>query len=140
RFASAYWVRDIEPADPSAGQASVDARSLAIPDPPHTAAPEASGPASPGQTAPHVASGQAWQTSGKVPPTSNGFTAKLAGAAAVTLDTAGMHLSTARPIAGAVGTDRAVTLILAGRFAPGTVVTVDGVRLPARPGGDALRI
>ncbi|MFL5913341.1 MAG: alpha/beta hydrolase-fold protein [Gaiellaceae bacterium] len=134
RFASAYWVRDIEPADAKAGHAAIDARSLAIPDPPHTATPEAGTPAAPGQTAPHLTQGQGWHSSGNAAPRSNSFTAKLTGASAATLDLAGMRLSAKRPIKGTVTTDHALTLILlrpsggAVRIAlePGThVVTVE---------------
>ena len=112
RFASAYWVRDVEPADPANGHATIDARSLAIPDPPHTATPEAGTPAAPGQTAPHATTGQGWQTSGRAPATSNSFTAKLTGASAVTLDLARMRLDGAKPIRATVTTDHALTLIL----------------------------
>jgi hypothetical protein len=112
RFASAYWVRDLEPADAKSGHATIDAHSLAIADPPHTTTPEAGTPAAPGQTAPHLTTGQGWQTSGRAPATSNSFTAKLTGATAVTLDLAAMRLSTGRPIQGTVTTDHALTLIL----------------------------
>ena len=112
RFASAYWVRDIEPADTNAGHATIDARSLAMPDAPHTATPEAGTPAAPDQAAPHLTTGQAWQSSGKTAARSNSFTAKLTGASAATLDLAQMRLDTARPIHGTVTTDHALTLIL----------------------------
>src|SRR5436190_1552275 len=123
-FPSAYWVRDLEPADAKAGHASIDART----------------PAAPGQTAPHLTIGQAWTQSGPAPATSNGFTAKLTGASAVTLDTATMRISTSRPISGELNSDHALTLSLLGRFAGRTRVTIDGAPARAELTGGVLRI
>jgi hypothetical protein len=130
-FPSAYWVRDLEPADAAAGHASIDARTLAVPEPPHTTAPEAGGPAAPGQTAPHLQIAQAWRQSGPAPPTSNGFTATLTGAEAVALDTAQMRISTTQAITGDLSSDHALTLSLLARFPARTRVTLDGVRTAA---------
>src|SRR5436190_7146243 len=139
-FPSAYWVRDLEPADAKEGHATIDARTLAVPHPPHQARPEEGTPAAPSQTAPHLTIGQAWTQSDPAPPTSNGFTAKLTGASAVTLDTATMRISTSRPISGDLSSDHALTLSLLGRFDPRTRVTVDGVRVAATVSGSALTI
>src|SRR5436190_3451229 len=139
-FPSAYWVRDLEPADAKAGHASIDARTLAVPDAPRATSPEAGSPAAPGQTAPHLTIGQAWTQSGPAPATSNGFTAKLSGASAATLDTATMRISTSRTIQGDLSSDHALTLSLLGRFAGRPRVTIDGAPATAELTVGVLRI
>jgi hypothetical protein len=113
-FDSAYWVRGLEPVDARAGHATIDARSLAIPEAPHTAAPEAFGPATPKQASPFVMTGQAWTSGGSPGATSNGFDVSLAGANAVTLDLRRMRVSIGAPIRGQIHADHTITLSLAG--------------------------
>jgi hypothetical protein len=126
-FDSAYWMRGLQPADARAGHASVDARSLAIPDTPHGTAPEAFGPATPTQVDPFVMTGEAWSAGGPPGPTSNGFEASLTGASGVTFDLARMRISSAAPIDGKVTADHALTVRLAGSWARRPAVAGAGV-------------
>jgi hypothetical protein len=113
-FDSAYWVRGLQPVDMRAGHATIDARSLAIPEAPHTTAPEAFGPATPTQASPFVMTEQAWTTSGSAGATSNGFEASLAGASSVTLELPRMRVSIGAPIRGKIHSDHVLTLGLSG--------------------------
>ena len=115
-FDSAFWVSGLTPADEAKGTARIDARSLAIPEPQHDALPEVVPPISPEQTDPSVEEGQAWVVhAGTEAPARNGFVATLKGATSVRLDLRRMKISTRKPIAADVTTDRAVTIYLGKR-------------------------
>src|SRR3954452_22685484 len=112
-FDSAFWVSDLEPADPAKGVARVDARSLAIPEPKRDAVPEVVPPVSPDQTDPSVEEGQAWVAHpGTEAPARNGFVLSLQGAKAVRLDLRRMRISVRAPISADVTADRLVTIEL----------------------------
>jgi Putative esterase len=121
-FDSAYWVSGLQPVDGRAGHASIDARSLAIPQPPHNPTLQAFGPATPTQADPFVMTGQAWTESGDPPPTSNGFEAALHGASAVTLAVDRMSIATGAPVRGRIVADHPVALRLLGTWPQRTVV------------------
>jgi hypothetical protein len=124
----AYWMSGLTPRNAPAGKAQFDGTSLAISDPPHLAVPDAGGPASPGQFLPYAMTGQQWvaDPTATAPPTSNRFTATLTGASAVRLDLARMSIDVAKAVQGAVTTDGALELRLAGAWATTPTVTVDG--------------
>jgi hypothetical protein len=123
----AYWMSGLEPVDEKSGSAKVDVRSLAIPDPPHSTAPETTAPATPTQGYPYAMVGQAWQQDlANTPATSNGFTATLTGARAVTFDTRRMRLSTHEPIQATINNDAPLTLTLAGHWPRSITARVDG--------------
>ena len=125
----AYWMSELTPRDPVAGQARFDGTALAIPEQPHLAVPDAGGPASPGQFLPYVMTGQQWvaDPTATEPSPSNAFTASLTGASAVRLDLARMGVDVGRAVKGTVATDGALQLRLAGPWPATPVVTVDGV-------------
>jgi hypothetical protein len=132
-FDSAYWMSGLEPVDATAGTASVDAVSLAIGEAPRLTVPEAGGPASVGQTGPWVMEGQRWLDDplAEVPATTNGFTATLSGARAVTFDLNRMKVSSTSTVTGNVTTTAALTLSLSGAWLTLPTVTVGGQPLPA---------
>src|SRR5205807_10444496 len=138
----AYWMSELAPRDINGGQAQFDGTSLAIPEQPHPALPDAGGPASPGQFLPYVMTGQQWvaDPTAKAPPTSNAFTSTLTGASAVRLDMARMNIDVAKAVHGVVTTDGVLTLRLAGAWAAAPTVTVDGVAVPAALAGGVLSI
>jgi pimeloyl-ACP methyl ester carboxylesterase len=113
-FDKAYWMSNLQPVDPAKGVARFDGRSLAIPDTPHDAVPEAGGPATTDETNPFVMEGQAWRAKvGTAPATSNGFEIKLTGASVVRLDLRRMDISAREPILGDVTTEAPLRLELA---------------------------
>ena len=122
----AYWVDALEPSDPVAGRAEIDARSLAIGDPAVTTEPEAGGPSAPGQTGPYVMTGLAWREAGPGPALANGFEAALRGTAAVHLDVLGMAISADVPLTGVVDSEDPFVLGLRGDWRAKPAVTIDG--------------
>jgi pimeloyl-ACP methyl ester carboxylesterase len=115
-FDSAFWVSELQPADPAKGVARLDARSLAIPEPQHEVLPEVVPPVSPEQTDPSVEEGQAWVTHpGTEAAARNGIVLTLSGAESVRLDPRRMKISTRKPIFADVTTDRPVTIYLGTR-------------------------
>ena len=132
-FDRAYWMSGLEPVDAVKGTAQVDAVSLAIGEAPVVKVPEAGGPASLGQTGPWAMEGQAWLADplASAPAKSNGFTATLSGAKAVTFDLARMKVDTARAVAGSVTTAAPLTLGLAGAWTSVPTVTVSGLPVAA---------
>jgi pimeloyl-ACP methyl ester carboxylesterase len=127
----AYWMSGLEPVDLKSGTAEVDARSLAIPDPPHTDLPQTGAPAGPYQGWPYTMVGQEWGPAqpgllSTPAPAGNGFEATLTGASAVTLDTHRMRLDTAVPMSGQVTNDAPLTLTLTGDWPAGATVTDNG--------------
>lgn len=112
-FDHAYWMSDLQPVDPARGIARVDAKSLAIPDPAHDAAPDVVPPVSVDQADPSVEEGQKWVVHpGTEPPAKNGFVAKLTGACRVQFDLRRMRISTRAPISAAITADHDLTLEL----------------------------
>jgi pimeloyl-ACP methyl ester carboxylesterase len=138
----AYWMSELTPRNGTSGQAQFDGTSLAIPDQPHLALPEAGGPASPGQFLPYVMTGQQWvaDPTKNTPSPSNAFTATLTGASAVRLDVAAMKVDVTKPVHGTVTTDGPLTLRLAGEWAATPVVTVDGVPVPVTLANGVLSV
>jgi pimeloyl-ACP methyl ester carboxylesterase len=124
----AYWMSGLEPVNRRSGTAKVDARSLAIPDPPHTDLPQTGAPAGPYQGWPYTMVGQQWAPDllGRSTPASNGFAATLTGASAVTFDTRRMRLLTTQPLSAQVTNDAPLTLTLTGEWPAGTNVTDNG--------------
>jgi len=136
----AYWMRGLEAVDGAKGIARFDGASLGLSAEPHTTFPEADAGPKPGNGAPYTMTGQAWQADpAATPATSNGFTATLTGAKAVTLDLGRMKLSTAEPMAGTVTTDAPLALTLDGAEGP-VDVTIDGQPATATRNGDELTI
>jgi hypothetical protein len=132
-------VSGLTPADDQKGVARIDARSLAIPDRPHSNLPEAGGPATPDQTGPYAMVGQAWTPGAAAPSLGNAFTAKLTGATAVALDTGRMRLDPRRPISGTITTEKRLGLELHGAWARLPRATVDGSLVPVtRVARDAI--
>lgn len=131
-FDRAYWMSELTPADPVAGVARFDGRSLAIAEPATLTVPEAGGPAMVGQTGPFTLTGIAWLTDplAAAPAGANAFAATLSGAAAVRLDLTRMAIDTAAPVTGTVTTDSPLELRLDG-FGGDRLVTVNG--LPVQP-------
>jgi dienelactone hydrolase len=127
-FDSAYWVSGLSPVDVENGVAEVDVTSLAIPQQPTLAAPEAGGPASVGQAGPWAMQGLRLvaDPTKTAPAAVNGFTATLTGAQGVELDLARMRVSTDRAITGTVTTDAPLALRLAGTWPTPPAVTVGG--------------
>ena len=109
-FDSAYWMSGLTPADPVAGVASFDGRSLARPAAPTLTVPEAGGPASLGQAGPYAMTGLTWLADpvGAAPAPVNGFELDLSGVSSVTLDPVGMGLDLSKPLVTNVTTDRRV--------------------------------
>ena len=138
-FDSAYWVSGLTPADDQKGVARIDARSLALPDRPHSNLPEAGGPATPDQTGPYAMVGQAWTPGAATPSLGNAFTAKLTGATAVMLDTGRMRLDPRRPISGTITTEKPLRLELHGTWRRLPRATLDGSPVPVtRVARDAI--
>jgi dienelactone hydrolase len=127
-FDSAYWMSHLTPTDPENGVASVDARSLAIPEPAHLTIPEAGGPAALGQTGPFVMKGLAWIADplAAEAEAANAFEATLTGASSVRFDLARMEIDTALPVAGQMDTGEALELQLTGAWSAVPPVTIDG--------------
>ncbi len=115
-FDKAYWLRGLQPAQPDAGVATFDGRSLAIREPATVTVPDTGGPLALGQTGPYVMTGLAWLANplALAAPVSNGFNFTLSGASSVTVDGAAMRLNAALPVTGRVTTDRAVTVNVLG--------------------------
>jgi hypothetical protein len=116
-FNRAFWVSGLEPVDPAKGVARVDARSLAIPEPAHDVVPDIVPPVSVDQTDPSVEEGQKWDVQpGSEPAAKNGFTLKLTGARAVTLDLKRMHIKIDQPISMDITSDHdAVVTLVSGK-------------------------
>jgi pimeloyl-ACP methyl ester carboxylesterase len=115
-FDSAFWVSDLEPADPAKGIARIDARSLAIPEPTHDVVPDVVAPVSADQSDPSVEEGQAWVTHARTEsPAKNGVVVTLSGAKSVRLDLRRVRISAREPISVDVTTDRPVTIQLGTR-------------------------
>jgi dienelactone hydrolase len=130
-FDSAYWMSGLRPRDAERGVAKVDAVSLARPQVPRLAVPEAGGPTSVGQSGPWAMQGLRWMDRGGAPAAVNGFTATLTGAEAVTFDLARMAISTAAPVTGEVTTEAPLTLLLLGDWSTAPQVLVDGAPVAA---------
>jgi hypothetical protein len=132
-FDKAYWMSGLEPVDAVNGSAQVDAVSLAIGEAPVVKVPEAGGPASLGQTGPWAMEGQAWLADplASAPAKTNGFTATLSGARAVTFDLARMKVDTTRAVTGTVTTAAPLTLSLAGAWTSVPTVTVGSTAVAA---------
>jgi pimeloyl-ACP methyl ester carboxylesterase len=113
-FDHAYWMSELTPADLAAGFATFDGVSLAIPEHPYRAVPEAQGPLAPGQTGPYLMTGMKWlnDPTAAAPAAVNGFRATLQNAAAVKLDLARMRVSPGIPITGTITTNRPLQLRL----------------------------
>jgi poly(3-hydroxybutyrate) depolymerase len=140
-FDKAYWVSGLEPRDATNGRARVDARSLAIPDPPRRLVPEAGAGASPDQTQPWVMTGQAWQydAAGSRSKPRNGLSATLEGATAVTFDLARMRIDAARQIEAKLSTDGPLAMTLIGDWKDAPTVQANGSRLAARLASSSRR-
>ena len=140
-FDSAYWVSGLEPREATNGTARVDARSLAIPDRPRRAVPEAGGGAGPDQTQPWVMTGQAWEydPAGPRAEPRNALSATLEGAAAVTFDLARMGIDRRREIEARLTTDGPLALTLTGNWARTPAVRLEDGPLPARLAGTRRR-
>jgi hypothetical protein len=132
-FDKAYWMSGLEPVDPVAGTAQVDAVSLAIGESPVVKVPEAGGPTSLGQTGPWVMEGQQWVTDPltAAPAKQNAFTASLSGARAVQFDLARMRIDTAKAVTGSVTTTAPLELGLSGSWTAVPTVTVGGAPVAA---------
>jgi hypothetical protein len=136
----AYWMSGLQPVDESKGSARFDGRSLAIPLVGHTTTPEADSVPKTDQASPYTMVGQAWKTDvGATPATSNGFTATLTGARAVTLSLRRMALSAHRELDGSVQSDAPLELTLRG-VGNQVGVTVDGAPATVARHGRALTI
>ena len=123
-FDRAWWMSELTPADPVAGAARFDGRSLALAEPDPLLVPEAGGPASRGQVGPYTMTGLAWLANpvGSADRT-NGFEITLTGASAVRLDLSAMGIDEAQPVTAKVTTDTPLELRLGDRtltFSPGT--------------------
>ncbi len=141
RFNRAYWMSGLQPVDRADGVATFDGVTLARPEAPHTLAPEAGGPAAPGQSGPYTLTGQRWETDdAALPAARNGFTATLTGARAVRLAYGRMGIKTRRRSFATVETEAPLRLRLAGRFPKRMRAFVDGERVAARRGRRALTV
>ncbi len=120
-FDRAYWMSRLEPADPEAGVATFDGTSAAISEQPHTAVPEAGGPAAIGQTGPFVMTGMQWLTglAGEAPAPANDFTATLTGARGVRLNLERMGIDVTKPATATIETDTPLVLELRADWGPG---------------------
>ena len=125
-FDRAYWMSGLEPLDGERGVARFDGRTLGVPERPHTALPEAGGPAAPDQAGPYAMFGQAWALPGAAPAPRNAFEASLSGARAVSLDTGAMRLDPRTELTGGVDTEAALRLELTGAWPKRLAATVDG--------------
>jgi poly(3-hydroxybutyrate) depolymerase len=132
-FAQAYWMSGLDLVNERdlGGIARFDGRSLAIPERPHTLAPEAGVPQT-DQTGPYVMKGQKWQYNGAAPgPRVNGFVVKISGAKGVRLDVARMRLSTRKRFTGDVDTGSRLRLVLRGHWPRRVSARVGGKRIHA---------
>ncbi|MDP9139387.1 MAG: prolyl oligopeptidase family serine peptidase, partial [Pseudomonadota bacterium] len=115
-FDAAWFVHDLQAADPLNGTASIDVRTLARPEgaiTPVVTAGVDTGPLTGQAASPFVE--QAWQIGAVTDAPRNAFDAHLSGVARVRLDLAGMALSAAEPLTASVRTDSSsvMTLMLA---------------------------
>ena len=126
-FDRAYWMSGLEPVDPAKGVARFEGRSLAIPERPHSTAPETGGPAKEDQAGPYVMTGQAWRFGDTaLPDRQNAFEASLSGASAVRLSTSRMQLDASRRLIGDLTTGSALRLTLEGAFGRRVSASIDG--------------
>ena len=139
-FDRAYWMSGLEPVDPERGVARFDGRTLAVPDRPHLALPEAGGPAGPDQAGPYVMYGQSWLPIGIAPAARNAFEATLSGARSVRLDVASMRLDPHRELTGDLDTAAPLTLELAAAWPKRLTATLDGAPVAVERSGDTVRI
>ena len=142
-FDRAYWMSRLEPADAEAGAATFDGTSAAIAAEPHTALPEAGGPAAPGQTGPYVMTGLRWLTglAGAAPEPANAFAATLTGAQRVRLGLGRMAIDARRPVTGTVETDNPLALELRARWGEATpAVLVNGEPAAVSRAGRVLTV
>jgi hypothetical protein len=125
-FNRSYWMSGLEPLDEESGVARFEGRTLGVPEKPHTALPEAGGPAGPDQAGPYVMTGQTWALPGASPARRNAFEASLAGARAVSLDVEAMRLDPDAAVSGDVSTEAPLRLELTGPWPKRLTVTIDG--------------
>jgi hypothetical protein len=126
-FDHAYWMSGLTPSDPAKGVARIDARSLAIPEPAHTVAPDVASPISAEQATPSAMEGQLWVTkAGSEAPARNAFEAKLTGASAVRLDLKRMRIKPRRGVTGELDTQAPLRLELSGNWAKRVTAAIDG--------------
>ncbi|MFL5844967.1 MAG: prolyl oligopeptidase family serine peptidase [Solirubrobacteraceae bacterium] len=136
----AYWMRGLEPVDEAKGIARFDGASLGLPAEPHATFPEADAGGKTGNGAPFTMVGQSWKADpAATPATSNGFTATLTGARAVTLELRRMQLSAHSALTGKVTTEAPLALTLDGVDGP-VAVTVDGQPVSGTRAGGALTV
>jgi dienelactone hydrolase len=116
RFADAFWVHDLEPADRENGTATIRARSLALPQ--ETTTPRRTLAPDPGDGAqlPSVRDEQTWEREPAAGSPRNAFALDLTGVASVTLDAERMGLRR-EGLEADVTTDTPVAVTL--RFADG---------------------
>ena len=112
-FDSAYWMSGLTPVDPVNGIAHFEGRSRAIAEAPAVLAPEAGGPAAPGQAGPYTMNGLSWLADplAAAPVTANGFEVTLSGASEVTLDGYRMGLDPTQPIDATIVSDVAGAVV-----------------------------
>lgn len=130
-FDHAFWVRELVAADDESGRATIDARSLAVSEPPYRTRLEVGGPTAPGQTGPYVMEGLAWETAESPTTPQNSFTASLSGATSVRLELGEMLISSGEAITAEVEADREVRLRLHGDWDVAPAVTVNGATIDA---------
>jgi hypothetical protein len=136
-FDRAFWMSELEPADPLNGVARVDARSLAIPaSAPRTSAEQGAG-ASPD---PYVFTGQGWVTGRTAAGARNTLTADLTGASAVRFDLRRMGIDPKRVVTAVVDASAPLELRLTGRWPGRPVVRVDGRRSRFAKGPDGIAV
>jgi poly(3-hydroxybutyrate) depolymerase len=125
---SAYWMSGLTPVDATEGVAAFDGRSLAIPETPHVAVPDAGAPTAPGQTGPYVITGLQWLDDPRAAAAepANAFDVTLAGASGVRLDLGRMDIDSAEVVAGSVETTDSLELALAGGWSSAPHVLIDG--------------
>jgi hypothetical protein len=127
---------ELTPADTQGGVATVDARSLAIPQRPVAVEPVHGTGATP---SPYVSTGLDWRTDPRADPIANRFEATLRGAVAVRLDARRMRLDLKRRITGRVCSDRPLELRLSGRWVgKAQPVVIDGADAAATVGRRGL--
>jgi S-formylglutathione hydrolase FrmB len=141
-FDTNHWLRALEPADATDGQAFVDATSKALPETAPLTVPEAGGPAGPTQAGPYTMTGLRWEANplATLPKAENALTATLRGARAVRFDTAASGLDTARPLRAEITTEHALELALEGDWGTSPSATVDGAAVPVVVEGGALKL
>ena len=137
-FDHAYWMSELTPVDLEAGVARFDGRSLAIAAPTTVAAPDAGGPAIPGQTGPYVMTGMQWLGLPTATPVTNGFDVSLTGASAVRLDLARMAVASNEPITGRIVTDAPLSLRLDGDWTRVPSVVVGGLPVAVAVDADGV--